>query len=163
MNFLYIGCSSLRNSEGISVYAVSRLCMDRQGQVPPDDSCLLGGESGACLVVSVGPEPPPYLPQAPNRTPALSCASTVTPCKLFPDQLFGLLHKLLPPPFGGGLAGRFGAVMGTQQGIIKMHDSIKCFSERMTRINNLDPQHVIHGIEFDSINTSALCKIRGKS
>ena len=50
-----------------------------------------------------------------------------------------------------------GVVMGTQQDIIKIHDSIKGFSERMTRINNLDRQHIIYRIEFDSTNTSALC------
>ena len=51
----------------------------------------------------------PYLSQALNCTPALSCASTVTLCRLFPDRLFVLLYELLLP-FGGGLAGRFWAL-----------------------------------------------------
>ena len=45
-----------------------------------------------------------------------------------------------------------------------MHDSIKGFSERMTRINNLDRQHIIYRMKFDSTNTSALCvKLDGEN
>ena len=72
------------------------------------------------------------------------------------------LNKILVGMDVSGISGYsnynyLGVVMGTQQDIIKMHDSVKGFSERMTRISNLDRQHVVSRIKFDSTNTSTLC------
>ena len=108
-NFLYTCCISLRNPMKVCVYALRCLCMNcvRAGIL-----MILVSLAGNLMPTShpSALNRQPYLPQAPNCTPASSCASTVTLCRFFPDRLSALLHELLPLHFGGGLAGRFWAL-----------------------------------------------------